>query len=626
MRKFNKFLSVMFSIIMALNVFPIISICSAADESEKYEIPYFVETAPILSQEDEEETSENPDLAALAVAYGYEADTFQFPNFIMADEDIIPEDIYKEAYQTMKNSITFEEEAHGLVELINLGALGNCYGISALSVLVHNGVLTADDLYAGAETLHDIEWNYEIAKIIYYYSCSQIYHDTALAFYQDSCLASAEENVETLLSVAKRCQEDNRYFQISYQQYNDEMSFSHAVTGIGMAEGNWSFDGVSYDTCILTYDSNGISADDSSLAGGFTGQLCIYINSETDEFCVPGIGVSTQNGGCITNTTDDTELFQYRAKVKGIDSLSTDISNVAQVYYFSASYGTTLSALSEDGEWVDITEYRDGVYNDSWGNSFLIYPSSAYHIEQNNAEAYQNKIQYANGSSGIYGSTWGADYCTRYGADSAHNYAIDATPDSISVTNKGLIENVEEARNEAAAVPQMSITVSLSYDDYSYGTGYFYFKGDADEGDTVTMEKADDGVIVSSKNGNILKGWLQLYSTHDPQNISIKGSFYATNENDKMVIYLDVDGDGVYESPLENGDVDGDGDITVEDAVSVLQYYAESCASLTASRDLNTYYPLSIDTADVNGDGQITVEDAVEILTTYARRSAGLED
>jgi hypothetical protein len=117
-----------------------------------------------------------------------------------------------------------------------------------------------------------------------------------------------------------------------------------------------------------------------------------------------------------------------------------------------------------------------------------------------------------------------------------------------------------------------------------------------------------------------------LYSTHDPQNISIKGSFYATNENDKMVIYLDVDGDGVYESPLENGDVDGDGDITVEDAVSVLQYYAESCASLTASRDLNTYYPLSIDTADVNGDGQITVEDAVEILTTYARRSAGLED
>jgi hypothetical protein len=78
------------------------------------------------------------------------------------------------------------------------------------------------------------------------------------------------------------------------------------------------------------------------------------------------------------------------------------------------------------------------------------------------------------------------------------------------------------------------------------------------------------------------------------------------------------------------GDIDGDGNVSVEDAVSVLSYYARQAAGLEnvkilqesdQSSDEETAY-LS---ADVNGDGEVTVEDAVEILTYYAKQSAGLD-
>ncbi len=74
------------------------------------------------------------------------------------------------------------------------------------------------------------------------------------------------------------------------------------------------------------------------------------------------------------------------------------------------------------------------------------------------------------------------------------------------------------------------------------------------------------------------------------------------------------------------GDVDGNGTISVEDAVSTLTYYAQQSAGLEAklmqAADTEETAFLA---ADVNGDGEITVEDAVAILTYYARQSAGLD-
>ena len=77
---------------------------------------------------------------------------------------------------------------------------------------------------------------------------------------------------------------------------------------------------------------------------------------------------------------------------------------------------------------------------------------------------------------------------------------------------------------------------------------------------------------------------------------------------------------------ISYGDPDNDGNVSVEDAVAVLTYYAQQSAGLeaklTQAADTEETAFLA---ADVDGDGQITVEDAVAILTYYAQKSAGLD-
>ena len=69
------------------------------------------------------------------------------------------------------------------------------------------------------------------------------------------------------------------------------------------------------------------------------------------------------------------------------------------------------------------------------------------------------------------------------------------------------------------------------------------------------------------------------------------------------------------------GDFDGNDSIDVDDAVSVLTFYAKTAAGVAVD-DLSDE---QFNAADIDTDGSITVQDAVYILTYYAQTSAGLE-
>jgi len=74
------------------------------------------------------------------------------------------------------------------------------------------------------------------------------------------------------------------------------------------------------------------------------------------------------------------------------------------------------------------------------------------------------------------------------------------------------------------------------------------------------------------------------------------------------------------------GDIDQDGTVSVEDAVSALTYYAQQSAGLEAKlTQAAATEESAFLAADVDGDGQVTIEDAVAILTYYAKKSAGLD-
>jgi len=70
-----------------------------------------------------------------------------------------------------------------------------------------------------------------------------------------------------------------------------------------------------------------------------------------------------------------------------------------------------------------------------------------------------------------------------------------------------------------------------------------------------------------------------------------------------------------------HGDVDGDADVTVSDAVSILSYYAATAAGQSPS-----FTELQKQAADFNQDGIVAVEDAVKTLSLYAEHAAGMVD
>ena len=113
----------------------------------------------------------------------------------------------------------------------------------------------------------------------------------------------------------------------------------------------------------------------------------------------------------------------------------------------------------------------------------------------------------------------------------------------------------------------------------------------------------------------------RLYSDNQSKLIS---SYNAnTDGSDKLQAYKTYmkNVDFLDEMAYGNGDVDGDANVTVSDAVSILSYYAATAAGQSPS-----FTELQKQAADFNQDGIVTVEDAVKTLSLYAEHAAGIID
>lgn len=113
----------------------------------------------------------------------------------------------------------------------------------------------------------------------------------------------------------------------------------------------------------------------------------------------------------------------------------------------------------------------------------------------------------------------------------------------------------------------------------------------------------------------------RLYSDNERKLIS---SYNAnTDDSDKLQAYKTYmnNVDFLDEMAYGNGDVDGDADVTVSDAVATLSYYAATAAGQSPS-----FTELQKQAADFNQDGIIAVEDAVKTLSLYAEHAAGIID
>lgn len=115
-----------------------------------------------------------------------------------------------------------------------------------------------------------------------------------------------------------------------------------------------------------------------------------------------------------------------------------------------------------------------------------------------------------------------------------------------------------------------------------------------------------------------------LYRFYSDNQSKLISSYNAnTDGSDKLEAYKTYmnNVDFLDEMLYGHGDVDGDADVTVSDAVSILSYYAATAAGQSPS-----FTELQKQAADFNQDGIVAVEDAVKTLSLYAEHAAGMVD
>lgn len=139
--------------------------------------------------------------------------------------------------------------------------------------------------------------------------------------------------------------------------------------------------------------------------------------------------------------------------------------------------------------------------------------------------------------------------------------------------------------------------------------------------------------IIQDKNtGETFLGYIytdmfgseMLYRFYSDNQSKLISSYNAnTDGSDKLQAYKTYmnNVDFLDEMAYGHGDVDGDADVTVSDAVAILSYYAATAAGQSPS-----FTELQKKAADFNQDGIIAVEDAVKTLSLYAEHAAGIID
>ena len=115
-----------------------------------------------------------------------------------------------------------------------------------------------------------------------------------------------------------------------------------------------------------------------------------------------------------------------------------------------------------------------------------------------------------------------------------------------------------------------------------------------------------------------------LYRLYSDNQSKLINSYNAnTDGSDKLQAYKTYmnNVDFLDEMAYGHGDVDGDADVTVSDAVATLSYYAATAAGQSPS-----FTELQKQAADFNQDGIFAVDDAVKTLSLYAEHAAGIID
>ena len=564
-------------------------------------------------------SSAQSELEKAAIEKGMYKDTFSFANHLCT---LSREDFAERVSDPVSANMTDPELDLGYSTDISYIAYqsGLCFGMAAISVLVHNGELTPSDLQEGAETLYDVTLTDDVDALIAYYNSLQLYSEVELASIVEPAMLSKEEHTDMFLDCAARCKEKGTYFMAGIAT---KKGGTHAVVGMDELSGNWTFDGISYDTCIVTYDSNCVKQGTETSA--FKDDACIYINSETKQFCIPAYEASSENGDVLLYASDDDSLLTYKAPIRGTTKTNTDVSEIVKLEFFNGRKDQMdLSSTTEDGQTYDF--WKLGKVN--YGDFIFFGKGSSFHLEKNER------------ASGFAFSIDGEGYRLRM-----EQYDRE-DPELKGVGSKCKIDFSKDGVTYTNTDTQK---IALSY-IFSYDEGNYNFMPVASStidievlpNQTVTVSKQDTGFAITG-DGEVYVQAFPIASQKEQASFGGShsyeeyldwfGSYYRSKnvllqfntEKGCSELVYDFDDDGVFDDAPMLGDADGNGKpYEVNDIYWTMLHIADKAVAPHSVRRYYRGYVPNIE-ADTDNDGNIDTSDLFDIMYECALRGAGLK-
>ena len=568
-------------------------------------------------------SSAQSELEKAAIEKGMYTDTFSFVNHLCT---LSQEDFTERVYDPVRDNMTESEINSGYGKHIPDISYksGLCFGMAAISVLVHNGELTPSDLQEGAETLYDVTLTDDVDALITCYNSLQLYKAVELAIIAAPSMLSKEEHTDMFLDCAARCKEKGTYFMAGIAT---KKGGTHAVVGMDELSGNWTFDGISYDTCIVTYDSNCVKQGTETSA--FKDDACIYINSETKQFCIPAYEASSENGDVLLYASDDDSLLTYKAPIRGTTKTNTDVSEIVKLEFFNGRKDQMdLSSTTEDGQTYDF--WKLGKVN--YGEYIFFGKGSSFHLEKNER------------ASGFAFSIDGEGYRLRM-----EQYDRE-DPELKGVGSKCKIDFSKDGVTYTNTDTQK---IALSY-IFSYDEGNYNFMPVASStidievlpNQTVTVSKQDTGFAITG-DGEVYVQAFPIASQKEQASFGGShsyeeyldwfGSYYINFIRSKNVLLqfntekgcselvYDFDSDGVFDDAPMLGDADGNGKpYEVNDIYWTMLHIADKAVAPHSVRRYYRGYVPNIE-ADTDNDGNIDTSDLFDIMYECALRGAGLK-
>ena len=538
-------------------------------------------------------------LYELASSLGADTDYLNIPNFKHhVQERAFSHEVY---LRFLENCTNYEASNNPEGELFMGLSGGLCYGISAVQMLSHNGVISPSDIVNGAETLCEISYSPETDVILSGYHTSQVYYDNNYLINYRPIEINSRTQCDELIKTAERNMAENRYFVILYAGDN-----AHAVTGIGIADGSWKYGGVEFDKCILTLDSN--SYIDENTADPFRKESCIFINSKTKEYYVPKYKFGTISGSVQKQiiTIDDDEIVNYHGVIAPTVSIERDLPETASMILEKSDlkrYDVTVK--DKEGNEHSLSELGNKI--GFIGNAMYYIQGRDFHID------VSDRTQF------------GKNYNDKFSISTQGWYFEGET-----VNGHGIFDvNGQNQSVSAKGGEKTDYIMTVKYNEGNYPcTPHFNWSFSGETASNLKTEITEKGMILHSDGSIETKISTADVTFNEKGGISDAAAFpceetitavndvlVTFDDNNKLCFYIDPDGDGVFGKAVEKGDVNSDGIIDGRDASAVLAAYAKC----SADKKYTSYLNSSL--SDYNNDNIIDGRDASDILTYYAQKS-----